>query len=69
MNIVLEAKRLLIRPFTALDAKLIYESNRDPDDTRYTHDPVKDPAHASEILRKLLYPNMLFIIMVGGPCM
>lgn len=54
MNIVLETKRLLIRTFTTLDANLIYELNLDPDVTRYTHDPVKDLAHASEILEKII---------------
>ena len=69
MNIVLETKRLLIRPFTAFEANLIYELNRDPDVTRYTRDPVKELHMHLNFLRKLLYPNMLFIIMAGGQCM
>ena len=54
MNIIIETRRLLIRTFTAVDANLIYELNRDPDVTRYTHDSVKDLAHASEILEKII---------------
>ena len=36
---------------------LIYELNLDPDVTRYTHDPVKDLAHATEILEKTIIPQ------------
>ena len=54
MNMIIETTRLLIRTFTTNDATLIYELNRDPDVTRYTHDPVKDLAHASEILEKII---------------
>jgi len=57
MNIIIETNRLLLRTFTELDANLIYELNLDPDVTRYTHDPVKDPAHASEILEKVIIPQ------------
>ena len=57
MNIVIETKRLLIRTFTALDANLIYELNLDPDVTRYTHDPLNDLAHASEILENVIMPQ------------
>ena len=57
MNIIIETNRLLLRTFTELDAKLIYELNLDPDVTRYTHDPVKDLAHASEILEKTIIPQ------------
>ena len=52
MNVVIETERLLLRTFTKDDATLIYELNGDPDVTRYTHDPVKDLAHAKEILEK-----------------
>lgn len=57
MNVVIETERLLLRTFTELDAALIYELNFDPDVTRYTHDPVKDIAHAREILEKTIIPQ------------
>ena len=57
MDIIIETNRLLLRTFTALDANLIYELNLDPDVTRYTHDPVKDVAHAAEILEKVIIPQ------------
>lgn len=57
MDIIIETNRLLLRTFTALDANLIYELNLDPDVTRYTHDPVKDLAHATEILEKVIIPQ------------
>lgn len=57
MNVVIETERLLLRTFTELDAPLIYELNLDPDVTRYTHDPVKDLAHATEILEKTIIPQ------------
>ena len=57
MNVIIETNRLLLRTFTELDANLIYELNLDPEVTRYTHDPVKDLAHASEILEKVIIPQ------------
>ena len=54
MNIIIETNRLLLRTFTEDDAALIYELNLDPDVIRYTHDPIKDLAHASEILEKII---------------
>ena len=57
MNVVIETERLLLRTFTELDALLIYELNLDPDVTRYTHDPVKNIAHAKEILEKTIIPQ------------
>ena len=69
MNIVIETKRLLIRTFTALDATLIYEWNLDPDGTRYTHDPVKDLGHASEILENVIMPQYALYNHAAGPCM
>jgi len=59
MNIVIETNRLLLRTFTEHDAKLIYELNADPEVTRYTHDPVKDLAHAAEILEKTIIPQYI----------
>jgi RimJ/RimL family protein N-acetyltransferase len=57
MNVIIETERLLLRTFTELDANLIYELNLDPDVTRFTHDPVKDLAHAEEILIKKILPQ------------
>lgn len=57
MNVIIETKRLILREFTELDATLIYELNLDPDVTRYTHDPVRDLDHASEILEKVILPQ------------
>jgi RimJ/RimL family protein N-acetyltransferase len=59
MNIIIETNRLLLRTFTQDDAALIYELNLDPDVTRYTHDPIKDLAHASEILEKVIIPQYI----------
>ena len=57
MNIIIETNRLLLRTFTEEDAALIYELNLDPDVTQYTHDPIKDLVHASEILEKVIIPQ------------
>ena len=57
MNIVVETNRLLLRNFTEHDAALIYELNLDPAVIRYTHDPTKDLAQASEILEKVIIPQ------------
>ena len=57
MNIIIETNRLLLRTFSESDANLIYELNLDPDVTRYTHDPIKDLGHASEILEKIIIPQ------------
>ena len=57
MNIIIETNRLLLRTFTEDDASLIYELNLDPDVTRYTHDPIKDLAHAAGILEKIIIPQ------------
>jgi len=57
MNVVLETSRLLLRTFTPDDAALIYELNLDPEVIRYTGDPVKDLAHAREVLEKTIIPQ------------
>jgi RimJ/RimL family protein N-acetyltransferase len=59
MDIVIETDRLVLRTFTELDAKLICELNQDPDVTKYTHDPDKDLALASEILTKTIIPQYI----------
>ena len=57
MNVIIETNRLLLRTFAEDDAALIYELNLDPEVIRYTHDPIKDLAHASEILEKVIIPQ------------
>ena len=57
MDIVIETSRLILRTFTELDAKLIYELNQDPDVIKYTHDSIKDLAHASEVLTRTILPQ------------
>ena len=57
MNVIIETSRLLLRTFTKDDAALIYELNLDPDVIRYTHDPIRDRAHASEILERVIIPQ------------
>ena len=47
----------MLRTFTEDDAALIYELNLDPDVIRYTHDPIRDRAHASEILERVIIPQ------------
>ena len=57
MNVIIATNRLLLRTFTEDDAALIYELNLDPDVIHYTHDPIKDLAHSSEILEKVIMPQ------------
>ena len=57
MDIILETDRLLLRNFTPDDAHLIYTLNLNPEVTRYTHDPVKDIAHAQQILEQVILPQ------------
>ena len=57
MNIILETKRLFLRTFTEEDAQYIYDLNINPEVTRYTHYPVRDPEHAKEILIKTILPQ------------
>lgn len=57
MKIIIETDRLLLRTFTESDAGLIYHLNLDPEVTRYTLDPVRDEAHAKEILEKVILPQ------------
>lgn len=57
MNVVIETDRLLLRTFTIDDAGLVYELNKDPEVTRYTHDPVTDIEHARQILEKTIMPQ------------
>jgi [ribosomal protein S5]-alanine N-acetyltransferase len=57
MNVLIETNRLLLRTFTTDDAGLIYELNKDPEVTRYTHDPVTDIDHARQVLEKTILPQ------------
>lgn len=67
MNVLIETNRLLLRTFTTDDAGLIYELNKDPEATRYTHDPVTGIEHAREVLEKQSYHSMFYTIMADGP--
>jgi [ribosomal protein S5]-alanine N-acetyltransferase len=57
MNIVIETERLILRTFTEYESLLIYELNNDADVTRYTGDPIRDEAHAREVLQKNILPQ------------
>jgi ribosomal-protein-alanine N-acetyltransferase len=57
MNIVIETERLILRTFTEDESLLIYELNNDADVTRYTGDPIRDEAHAREVLQKNILPQ------------
>ena len=57
MNIIIETDRLLLRTFTINDAILVYELNRDPEVTRFTGDPIRDPEHAKSVLEKTILPQ------------
>lgn len=57
MNVIIETERLLLRTFSEEDANLVYLLNLDPDVTRYTGDPVRDTAHAQEVLQKAILPQ------------
>jgi [ribosomal protein S5]-alanine N-acetyltransferase len=56
-QIIIETERLILRLFTIEDAAVVYELNSDPEVTRYTGDPVKDAAHAKEILEQVILPQ------------
>lgn len=57
MNVILETERLLLRTFTVEDVSLIYELNKEPDVTRFTGDPIKDIAHAQQVLEQVILPQ------------
>jgi RimJ/RimL family protein N-acetyltransferase len=57
MNVVIETERLLLRTFTLEDAELVFELNKDPEVIRYTGDPLRDLAHAKEVLEKVILPQ------------
>lgn len=57
MHVIIETPRLLLREFNPGDADLIYTLNEDPEITRYTLDPVRDRAHAQDILDTVILPQ------------
>jgi RimJ/RimL family protein N-acetyltransferase len=57
MHVIIDTSRLLLRLFTKEDAHLIYELNRDPEVTMFTYDPVRDIAHAAQILEETIIPQ------------
>jgi [ribosomal protein S5]-alanine N-acetyltransferase len=57
MNIIIETDRLILRTFTIEDATLLYQLNLDPEVIRYTGDPIKDIAHAKEVLEQIILPQ------------
>lgn len=57
MNVIIETERLLLRTFTKDDAQLIYELNLNPEVIRYTGDPIKDIAHAQQVLEQVILPQ------------
>jgi RimJ/RimL family protein N-acetyltransferase len=59
MNAIIETSRLILRLFedTEADTALLYELNRDPEVTRYTHDPMRDVHHARKVLQEVILPQ------------
>jgi ribosomal-protein-alanine N-acetyltransferase len=57
MTVVFESKRLLFRLFSIDDAKQVYTLNKDPEVTRYTHDPMSSIEQAREVLEQTILPQ------------
>ncbi len=57
MDIIIETDRLLLRTFTMDDAELIFTLNQDPEVIKYTMDPLRDIAHAEEVLSTIILPQ------------
>ncbi len=57
MHVIIETERLILRRFESGEGQLIYTLNEDPDVTRYTGDPVRDLAHANEVLDQVILPQ------------
>lgn len=57
MHVIIETERLLLRQFEPGEEQLIYTLNEDPEITRYTGDPVRDLAHAEEVLNEVILPQ------------
>ena len=57
MHVIIETERLILRRFESGEGQLIYTLNEDPEVTRYTGDPVRDLAHANEVLDQVILPQ------------
>ena len=57
MHVIIETERLILRQFEPGEGALIYTLNEDPDVTLYTGDPVRDLAHANEVLEEVILPQ------------
>jgi RimJ/RimL family protein N-acetyltransferase len=57
MHVIFETERLILRQFEPGEGQLIYTLNEDPEITRYTGDPVRDLAHANEVLEEVILPQ------------
>lgn len=57
MKVIIDTDRLLLREFTMEDAALVLDLNSDPAVTQFTGDPVRDLAHAGEILTHTILPQ------------
>ena len=57
MHVIIETERLILRRFESGEGRLIYTLNEDPEVTRYTGDPVRDLAHANEVLDQVILPQ------------
>ncbi len=57
MNIVFESDRLFFRKFTLDDAMLIYELNKDPEVTKYLHEPPTTELNAVDIIQNIILPQ------------
>ncbi len=57
MTVIIETERLWLRVFTEEDAALVCRLNSDPAVTAYTGDPIRDEAHALDVLQKVILPQ------------
>ena len=56
-NIIIETERLWLTEFQPGEEHLIYELNEDPAVTQYTGDPIRDLAHARQVLETVILPQ------------
>lgn len=57
MTILFQSQRLLFREFTAEDAPLTYELNKDPEVTQYVHEPPTTKENAADIMNNIILPQ------------
>lgn len=57
MHVIIETERLILRQFEPGEGQLIFTLNEDPEVTLYTGDPVRDLAHANEVLDQVILPQ------------